>query len=70
MSASQSHRTTGNGYSVAIWHVDDHYVVQATADAFMPSKLLRPSAIRQTYGEARETAETWIDEYRKEVSNV
>ena len=65
MSATQVHRTTGNGYSVAIWHVADHYVIQATADAFIPSRLLRPSAVRASYQEAMDVRDDWVGEYQR-----
>lgn len=64
MNATQSHRTTGPGYSVAVWKVGDHYVIQATADAFIPSKLLRPSEQRATYGDAMDLRNAWVSEYR------
>jgi hypothetical protein len=64
-SVTQVHRTTGDGYSVAVWHVGDHYVIQATADAFMPSRLLRPSEERSTYGEAEDLWEDWVREYQR-----
>ena len=67
MTATQVHRTTGDGYSVAVWHVDDHYVIQATADALIPSRLLRPSEERGSYAEAERLADEWIYEYRREA---
>lgn len=70
MSATQVHRTTGNGYSVAVWRVDDHFVIQATADAFIPSRLLRPSAVRSTYGEAMDLREDWVTEYQREAGRA
>lgn len=68
--ATQVHRTTGDGYSVAVWRVEDHYVVQATENSFLPSRLLRPSEERSSYAEAMSLREAWVVEYRQAAARA
>lgn len=64
----ETHRTTGDGYSIAVYRADDGtFAVQETTGAFIPSPTVRLELGLPSYALAMATREAWVTERQREA---